>query len=61
VLVLKGQQGSAAPGAIERTLLDHAWTSHVSAIAAFAIEQERAPIGIRDHPRGRVPSVRPPM
>jgi hypothetical protein len=31
MLVLEGEQGSAAPGAIERALLDYAWSGHVAA------------------------------
>ena len=34
MLVLAVEQGSPAPGAIERTLLDYAWSGHTSAATA---------------------------
>lgn len=35
MLVLAVEQGSPAPGAIERTLLDYAYTDHGARVAAL--------------------------
>lgn len=39
MLVLEEEQGSPAPGAIERTLLDHAYSGHPAAVTASLDEQ----------------------
>ena len=41
MLVLEEEQGSSAPGAIERTLLDYASTGHGALVAASLHGRER--------------------
>jgi hypothetical protein len=41
MLVLEGEQGSAAPGVIERALLDHAYGGHANIVTALRCDRQR--------------------
>jgi hypothetical protein len=48
MLVLEGEQGSPAPRAIERTLLDHAWSGSAGVdaiVTAFVRAASRPSVG----------------